>query len=70
MLGGVPTPSQSWRICSRGSLKKKCEPFFPNTLGTNALKQIIVALTMSLEVKAQIEEWLTQSAFGAEKQCN
>src|SRR6202521_3370432 len=52
------------------ALKKKVEPFFPNTLGANSLKQIIVALTVSLEVKTQIEKRLTQSAFGAEKQCN
>jgi hypothetical protein len=52
------------------SLKKKSEPFFPNPLCPNTLKQIIVALTVSLEVKTQIEERLTQSAFGAEKQCN
>src|SRR5579859_1942714 len=52
------------------ALKEKSEPFFPNSLRANSLKQIIVALTVSLEVKTQIEERLTQSAFGAEKQCN
>ena len=51
-------------------LKEKREPFFPNTFCPNTLKKIIVAVTVSLEVKAQIEKWLTQSAFGAEKQCN
>src|SRR5216684_5068884 len=58
---------------ARGSfcaLKKKAEPFFPNAFGTNSLKQIVIALTVSLEVKTQIEERLTQSAFGAEKQRN
>src|SRR5260370_9751463 len=58
---------------ARGSfcaLKKKAEPFFPNAFGTNSLKQIVVSLTVSLEVNTQIEHRLTQSAFGAEKQCN
>ncbi|MDQ1411373.1 MAG: hypothetical protein QOJ41_3108, partial [Acidobacteriaceae bacterium] len=58
---------------ARGSfcaLKKKAEPFFPNAFGTNSLKQIVVALTVSLEVKTQIEERFTQSAFGTEKQRN
>src|SRR5260370_18632740 len=52
------------------ALNKKAEPFFPNTLRANSLKQIIVALTVSLDVKTQIQERLTRSAFGAEKQCN
>src|SRR5450432_2199044 len=52
------------------ALKKKTEPFFPNAFGANSLKQIIVALTVDLKVKAQIEKRLAQSAFGAEKQCN
>src|ERR1700676_3532006 len=58
---------------ARGSfcpLQKKAKPFFPNAFGANSLKQIVVALTVSLEVKTQIEERLAQSAFGTEKQCN
>jgi succinate dehydrogenase/fumarate reductase-like Fe-S protein len=51
-------------------LKKKAEPFFPDAFGPNALKQFIVAFTMSLEKKTQVEERLAQSTFGAEEQRN
>jgi len=56
--------------CNLRAFQKKLEPFFPNTLGANSLKQIIVALTVSLEIKTQIEKRLAKSAFGAEKQRN
>src|SRR5713101_8613929 len=52
------------------ALKKKTEPFFPNAFGTNSLKQIVVAFTMSLKKKTQVEERLAQSTFGAEEQRN
>jgi hypothetical protein len=51
------------------ALKKKSNHSSP-TPSVNSLKQIIVALTVGLEVKTQIEKRLAQSAFGAEKQCN
>jgi hypothetical protein len=35
-------------------LKKKAEPLFSNAFGANSLKQIIVALTVNLEVKTRI----------------
>src|ERR1700688_122245 len=59
------------RCLTRRSLRafqKKLEPFFPNSFRAHPLKQIIVALPMSLEVKTQVEQRLTQSTFGAEKQ--
>src|SRR5205807_6026135 len=46
------------------------ELFSPKPLGTNSLKQIVVAWTVSLEVKTKREERHTKSAFGAKKQRN
>src|SRR5664279_1414665 len=53
-----------------GALQKKLEPLFPNSLGANSLKQFVVALTMGLEEKTQVEKRLMQSALSAEKQRN
>src|SRR5438445_5390899 len=50
------------------TFQKKLAPFLPNSRGADSLKQFIVALTMGLEEKTQIEKRLTQSTFSAEKQ--
>src|ERR1019366_3667877 len=61
------------RCLTRRSLhafEKELDPLLPDSLGANSLKQFVIAVTVCLEEKAQIEKRLTQSALSAEKQRN
>ena len=53
-----------------GAFQKKLDPFFPDPLRSDALKEIVVTLAVSLEIKTQIQKGLAQYAFGAKKQRN
>jgi hypothetical protein len=54
--------------CSLGAFQKKVDPFFPDSLRSDALKKIVVTLAVSFEIKTQVQKGLAQYAFGAKKQ--
>jgi hypothetical protein len=55
---------------SLGAFQKKLDPFFPDPFRSDALKEIVVTLAVSLEIKTQIQKGLAQDAFGTKKQRN
>jgi len=55
---------------SLGSFQKELNPFFPDPSRSDALKEVVVTLAVSLEIKTQIQKGLEQDAFGAKQQRN
>src|SRR5258706_8232748 len=54
----------------RNSLDEECQPILPCALGANPPQQIVVLISIALEIKAGIEKWLRQCALCAQQKCN
>ena len=63
-----PLGSVCCLLCrNRNSLDEECQPVFPCALSANALQQIVVLITIALQIKAGIQKWFCQSALCAQK---